>query len=141
MVGAGGVGGVALRGGAHAWVFFTASVAAETARRLGAALFPSQDVLPAGGVGNLIAAPLHGKARHDGATVFLDLASAETLRKNLRISAARSRMLFRLSEPSGLAIETRTWWRPVSLRRNDQVSCHRACEGSSPIRRSRQPTR
>jgi hypothetical protein len=85
--------------------------------------------------------PLHGKARHDGATVFLDLASAETLRKNLRISAARSRMLFRLSEPSGLAIETRTWWRPVSLRRNDQVSCHRACEGSSPIRRSRQPTR
>jgi len=26
-------------------------------------LFPSQDVLPAGGVGNLIAAPLYGKAR------------------------------------------------------------------------------
>ncbi len=40
-------------------------------------LFPSQDVLPAGGVGNLIAAPLHGKARQDGATVFLDLATME----------------------------------------------------------------
>jgi hypothetical protein len=26
-------------------------------------LFPSQDVLPAGGIGNLIAAPLYGKAR------------------------------------------------------------------------------
>ncbi|HEX3785694.1 MAG TPA: DEAD/DEAH box helicase family protein [Pseudonocardiaceae bacterium] len=82
--------------GAHAWVFFTAPVPAETARRLGTGLlreamamrgrmdlasydrlFPSQDVLPAGGVGNLIAAPLHGKARQDGATVFLDLATME----------------------------------------------------------------
>jgi superfamily II DNA or RNA helicase len=82
--------------GAHVWVFFTAPVPAETARRLGTALlreamavrgrmdlasydrlFPSQDVLPAGGVGNLIAAPLHGKARHNGATVFLDLATME----------------------------------------------------------------
>ncbi|WP_420323166.1 TOTE conflict system archaeo-eukaryotic primase domain-containing protein [Kribbella catacumbae] len=77
--------------GAHAWVFFTAPVPAETARRLGTALlreamavrgrmdlasydrlFPSQDVLPAGGVGNLIAAPLHGKARQDGATAPRD---------------------------------------------------------------------
>jgi hypothetical protein len=40
-------------------------------------LFPSQDVLPSGGVGNLIAAPLYGKARKTGATVFLDLASLE----------------------------------------------------------------
>jgi superfamily II DNA or RNA helicase len=82
--------------GAHAWVFFTAPVPADTARRLGTALlreamavrgrmdlasydrlFPSQDVLPSGGVGNLIAAPLHGKARQDGATVFLDLATME----------------------------------------------------------------
>jgi superfamily II DNA or RNA helicase len=82
--------------GAHTWVFFTAPVPAESARRLGSALlreamalrghmdlasydrlFPSQDVLPAGGVGNLIAAPLHGKARQDGATLFLDLATME----------------------------------------------------------------
>ena len=40
-------------------------------------LFPSQDTLPAGGVGNLIAAPLYGKARRDGATVFLDPATLE----------------------------------------------------------------
>jgi hypothetical protein len=33
-------------------------------------LFPSQDVLPTGGVGNLSAAPLHGKGRHSGVTVF-----------------------------------------------------------------------
>ncbi|MGH3406991.1 MAG: TOTE conflict system archaeo-eukaryotic primase domain-containing protein, partial [Streptosporangiaceae bacterium] len=82
--------------GAHAWVFFTGPVPAETARRLGTGLlreamalrgqmdlasydrlFPSQDVLPAGGMGNLIAAPLHGKSRRDGATVFLDLATLE----------------------------------------------------------------
>jgi hypothetical protein len=82
--------------GAHAWVFFTAPVPADTARRLGTALlreamavrgrmdlasydrlFPSQDLLPSGAVGNLIAAPLHGKARQDGATVFLDLATME----------------------------------------------------------------
>jgi superfamily II DNA or RNA helicase len=82
--------------GAHAWMFFTAPVPAETARRLGTALlreamalrghmslasydrlFPAQDVLPSGRVGNLIAAPLHGKARHDGVTVFLDLATME----------------------------------------------------------------
>ena len=82
--------------GAHTWVFFTGPVPAETARRLGAALlreamavrgamnlssydrlFPSQDVLPSGGVGNLIAAPLHGTSRRNGATVFLDLATME----------------------------------------------------------------
>ncbi|HKS48259.1 MAG TPA: DEAD/DEAH box helicase family protein [Amycolatopsis sp.] len=82
--------------GAHTWVFFTSPVPSEAARRLGTALlreamairghmdlagydrlFPSQDVLPAGGVGNLIAAPLHGKARRDGLTVFLDLATME----------------------------------------------------------------
>jgi hypothetical protein len=40
-------------------------------------LFPSQDVLPAGGVGNLIAAPLYGKARKNNTTVFLNLATLE----------------------------------------------------------------
>ena len=82
--------------GAHAWVFFTGPVPAETARRLGTGLlreamalrgqmslasydrlFPSQDTLPAGGVGNLMAGPLYGKARRDGATVFLDPATME----------------------------------------------------------------
>ena len=82
--------------GAHAWIFFTGDVAAVTARALGTGLlreaialrgrmdlssydrlFPSQDVLPAGGVGNLIAAPLQGRCRQRGATVFLDLATLE----------------------------------------------------------------
>jgi hypothetical protein len=35
-------------------------------------------VLPSGGaVGNLITAPLHGKARRDGVTVFLNLSTME----------------------------------------------------------------
>ncbi len=82
--------------GAHAWVFFTSPVPAETARRLGTGLlreamalrgrmtlksydrlFPSQDLLPAGGMGNLIAAPLFKPARDNGATVFLDLETLE----------------------------------------------------------------
>jgi superfamily II DNA or RNA helicase len=83
--------------GAHIWIFFTGPVPAATARALGSGLlreaialrgrmnltaydrlFPSQDVLPSsGGIGNLIAAPLQGRSRRHGATVFLDLATLE----------------------------------------------------------------
>jgi len=78
------------------WTFFTAPVQASAARRLGIGLlreamgirgrmslssydrlFPSQDVLPTGGFGNLIAAPLQGRCRRSGTTVFLDLATME----------------------------------------------------------------
>ncbi len=79
--------------GAHAWVFFSASVAARDARRLGTALlsftcartrqlkltsydrlFPSQDILPKGGFGNLIALPLQKLPRELGRSVFVDEA-------------------------------------------------------------------
>ena len=40
-------------------------------------LFPNQDVLPEGGFGNLIAAPLQGRRRKDGLTTFLDLGTLE----------------------------------------------------------------
>jgi hypothetical protein len=82
--------------GAHAWMFFALPVPAETARRLGTGLlreamalrgrmnlasydrlFPSQDLLPAGGLGNLIAAPLFKPVRDNGATVFLNLETLE----------------------------------------------------------------
>jgi len=77
--------------GAHAWVFFSEPVPAAEARRLGALLitatmdrcpdigfdsydrfFPSQDTMPAGGFGNLIALPLQNRPRADGNSVFLD---------------------------------------------------------------------
>ena len=77
--------------GAHAWVFFTGSVSARDARRLGIAiishtcartrqlkltsydrLFPNQDSMPKGGFGNLIALPLQKKPRENGCSVFVD---------------------------------------------------------------------
>jgi len=82
--------------GAHVWTFFTAPVAATTARALGMALlrraidargqmtlssydrlFPAQDFQPIkakGGFkfGSLIALPLHGVSRATGTTVFVD---------------------------------------------------------------------
>ena len=77
--------------GAHVWLFFEEPVPASLARRLGAHLlteamernpdigfqsydrfFPSQDTLPQGGFGNLIALPLQGGPRESGNSVFLD---------------------------------------------------------------------
>ena len=77
--------------GAHAWIFFAEPVSAVDARRLGALLvtatmdrypdigfnsydrfFPSQDTMPAGGFGNLIALPLQSRPREHGNSVFLD---------------------------------------------------------------------
>lgn len=77
--------------GAHAWVFFSSKVKARDARRLGAALishtcaqtrqlelksydrlFPSQDTLPKGGYGNLIALPLQKGPRKQGHSLFVN---------------------------------------------------------------------
>jgi superfamily II DNA or RNA helicase len=77
--------------GAHAWIFFAERVSARDARRLGTALishtcasarqlvlrsydrlFPSQDTMPKGGFGNLIALPLQKKPRESGFSVFVD---------------------------------------------------------------------
>jgi hypothetical protein len=77
--------------GGHVWIFFSEPVPARTARQLGAAmltetmerrpeigfasydrLFPSQDTMPAGGFGNLIALPLQRRARALGNSVFID---------------------------------------------------------------------
>jgi superfamily II DNA or RNA helicase len=97
--------------GAHAWVFFTAPVPAETARRLGTGLlreamalrgrmklasydrlFPSQDLLPSGGVGNLIAAPLFKPARDEGRTVFIDPGTLEPYRDQWAFLSSVGRM-------------------------------------------------
>ena len=77
--------------GAHVWIFFKEALAAIKARKLGNAIlteamnrdgrislqsydrvFPSQDHLPEGGLGNLVALPLQGKARKNGNSVFVD---------------------------------------------------------------------
>lgn len=80
--------------GAHVWIFFSASVPAVSARRLGVCLlreamttraeldlasydrlFPAQDFMPKGSFGNLIALPLQGACRRHETTVFLDPAT------------------------------------------------------------------
>ena len=77
--------------GAHVWFFFSEPVSAADARRLGTSLltrtmahrhelsfasydrlFPSQDIVPKGGFGNLIALPFQGKAQKDGNSLFVD---------------------------------------------------------------------
>lgn len=77
--------------GGHIWVFFEAAIPASIARRLGAhvltetmerrpdlgfdsydRLFPNQDTLPRGGLGNLIALPLQKQPRQRGNSVFVD---------------------------------------------------------------------
>ncbi len=77
--------------GGHVWIFFRGPVKASLARRLGCALltmtmdrrpelgldsydrlFPSQDTMPRGGFGGLIALPLQKGPREEGNSVFVD---------------------------------------------------------------------
>ena len=77
--------------GGHTWIFFSEAVPAALARKMGTFLltqtmerrpeigldsydrfFPSQDTLPNGGFGNLIALPLQKKPREQGNSLFLN---------------------------------------------------------------------
>ena len=77
--------------GAHIWIFFDKPVQAALARKFGFALLdkgaeqvnlksfqyydrmlPAQDTLPDGGLGNLIALPLQGRALKSGNSAFVD---------------------------------------------------------------------
>lgn len=77
--------------GAHVWIFFSEPVSAADAQRLGSGLltrtmacrhelsfasydrlFPTQDTVPKGGFGNLIALPFQGQAQKAGNTLFVD---------------------------------------------------------------------
>ena len=77
--------------GAHVWILFDEPIKAKTARCLGNAIlteamerdgrlsfksydrfFPNQDFMPTGGLGNLVALPLQGKARKNGNSVFVN---------------------------------------------------------------------
>ena len=79
--------------GGHIWIFFETPIPAAMARKLGTLLltktmnrrpelgmdsydrlFPSQDTMPRGGFGNLIALPLQKKPRERGNSVFVDQA-------------------------------------------------------------------
>lgn len=81
--------------GGHVWIFFSEPIPAALARKLGSALlteamecnpdmgfgsydrlFPSQDVMPYGGFGNLIALPLrHGPAVKETAYSLTEISN------------------------------------------------------------------
>lgn len=77
--------------GAHVWIFFEQAIGASLARKFGSAiitytmskrhemnfksydrLFPNQDTMPKGNLGNLIALPLQKAAREENNSVFID---------------------------------------------------------------------
>jgi hypothetical protein len=77
--------------GSHIWIFFSEPIQAKLARQLGSFIltqamearpelgfdsydrfFPSQDTMPKGGFGNLIALPLQKKAREKENSLFFD---------------------------------------------------------------------
>jgi len=139
--------------GAHVWFFFSEPVPAAIARKMGChvitetmasrhelsmesydRLFPSQDTMPRGGFGNLIALPLQHGPRQAGNSVFLDeafnaypdeqqwsiLASAQRIAGSTveRIAADATRkgtiVGVRIAEASDDAEDAAPWTRPPS---------------------------
>lgn len=138
--------------GAHLWLFFEEALPAWLARKLGAWLltetmerrpeiglksydrfFPSQDTLPRGQLGNLIALPLQKRARENGCSEFLDHALTphpdqwaflSTIRKIPRREAER---LVQAAEKHGTVVGVRgvfddaagdePWMQPPSRQR------------------------
>ena len=123
--------------GGHVWIFFTEPVAASDARRLGTGLlraaiearaeldlasydrlFPSQDLLPRGSFGNLIALPLQGRAVEQGNSLFLEPASLEPfedqwqlLSQMVRVSPSTVDGLLRRLAPLRTGPDVASRWR------------------------------
>ncbi len=142
--------------GGHVWVFFEEALPAGLARKLGCALltrtmekrhqigfesydrfFPSQDTMPKGGFGNLIALPLQHGPRKKGNSVFLDdsLEPAEDqwefLENVARTSSSAVEELVEDASRSGTVVGVRMpltddhadedpWTLPPSRRRADK---------------------
>src|SRR5204863_8921250 len=112
--------------GAHVWFFFSAPIPSATARKMGChlitmamdrrheitmdsydRLFPSQDTMPKGGFGNLIALPLQRGPREIGNSVFIDnqLRPYEDqwafLSSIRRLTQDEVQALIRLANPTG----------------------------------------
>jgi len=139
--------------GAHVWFFFSEPVPAASAREMGChlitetmvsrpelgldsydRLFPSQDTMPRGGLGNLIALPLQHGPRQERNSVFLDeelnaypddqqwsvLASVQRIDavavERIALDAKRARTVvgLRVAEATGDEEKTTPWTRPAS---------------------------
>ena len=145
--------------GAHVWMFFDRPVLAADVRRLGCALltqtmekryevsldsydrlFPSQDTLPKGGFGNLIALPLQKGPRQQHNSVFLNelfepyLNQWEFLESVQRIKADTLASLIhdlapegntlgvRLSLPEEQSAESPWLWRPSRMKKEEKIT-------------------
>src|SRR6266849_7740715 len=118
--------------GGHVWIFFTTPIQAALARKLASAvltrtmerryamgldsydrLFPSQDTMPKGGFGNLIALPLQHGPRENGNSVFVDdqLRPYEDqwafLSSIRRLTQDEVQALIRVANPTGDVIGVR----------------------------------
>ena len=145
--------------GAHVWTFFDRPVLATDARRLGCALltrtmekrqeigldsydrlFPSQDTLPKGGFGNLIALPLQKRPREQGNSVFLNelfkphsdqwrllesvqRISADMLARLIQEIAPEGNTVgVRLTIPDETGFEAPWLWRPTRSRKVGRIT-------------------
>jgi len=142
--------------GGHVWIFFDAPLPAGLARKLGAAIltrtlerrhqlgldsydrfFPSQDTMPKGGFGNLIALPLQQLPRNHGNSIFLAADfnphpdQWAFLSSIQRMSLAEIETLVRDAERSGDIIDVRRsvtdddsnedpWTLPPSRRKKEE---------------------
>jgi hypothetical protein len=142
--------------GGHVWIFFDAPMPASLARKLGAAIltrtmeqrhqlgldsydrfFPSQDTMPKGGFGNLIALPLQHLPRSHDNSIFLAVDSNPHpdqwafLSSIRRMSFAEIETLVRDAERNGEIIGVRRsvtdddsnedpWTLPPSRKKKDQ---------------------
>lgn len=119
--------------GGHVWIFFAEPVLASIARRLGAHLitetmernpdigfssydrfFPSQDSMPAGGFGNLIALPLQHGPRSAGNSLFLNDTNFEPYSDQWAFLSTVGRMT--LAEATAIAEEAGRQGRVTGLR-------------------------
>jgi len=141
--------------GAHIWIFFESPQPASLARKLGSAIltetmerhhqigldsydrfFPSQDTMPRGGFGNLIALPLQKIPRASGNSVFMNSAFEpiadqwDFLSKIRRSDSSQLQEIVRTAEDRDRIIDIRTsssdedqiddpWTMPPSKRRAD----------------------
>lgn len=128
--------------GAHVWIFFDTTVPAASARLLGVhlireamtvraeidlasydRLFPTQDFMPRGSFGNLIALPLNGTCRKRRTTLFLDPTTLEPyedqwsyLSKIERVSSEALASITAAIDPIGAGPESATYRRPRASR-------------------------
>ncbi len=131
--------------GAHVWVFFAEPIPAASARTIGMGLlrramtsraeldlssydrfFPSQDFMPKGSFGNLIALPLQGERVHHGTTVFLDPSTMEPWPDQWAFLSS----VARLSSDAAAALAKSL--RPVEAGPNLSLAALAAADGPAP---------